>query len=194
MSSVEFVDKWVHVEHLVRGLLGVLGFSLEEDNNLKDTPARVARFYKEFFEYDSGNTKVAFESFSSDQLVAVRGIEAFSLCSHHMLPMKLLVHIGYIPEAPEEGGEVLGLSKMPRIVQKYAHDLQLQERLTCQIADHMEKAAKALGVAVVIEGEHMCMQMRGIKSSGTMITSVMRGAFRDTSERAREEFLSFIRR
>ncbi len=179
-------EKQYQVEATIHQLLRLLDFNPDFDENLKDTPARVARFWKEFLEYDPGNIEVTFESVRVDQMVVVKDIPAFSLCSHHLLPMSLTVHVGYIPVE-----RVLGLSKIPRIVQKYAHTLQLQERLTAQIATHVEEAAEPLGVAVVIQGVHSCMTMRGIRSPGEMVTSDLRGAFRENAD-ARREFFSIL--
>ena len=187
MSVSRPEEKQYQIEATILQLLRLLDFDPYDDANLKDTPARVARFWKEFLEYDPGNIEVTFEAIRVDQMVVVKGIPAFSLCSHHLLPMSLIVHVGYIPIK-----RVLGLSKIPRIVQKYAHTLQLQERLTAQIATHVEEAANPLGVAVVIQGVHSCMTMRGIRSPGEMVTSDLRGAFRDVAE-ARQEFFSILK-
>ena len=128
-------------------------------------------------------TTSAFESFRTDQMVICAGVPVFSLCEHHLLPFKCEISMAYI--ATEH---VLGLSKFARIAHKYSHRLQVQERLVHQIADEITAITDARDVAVLAGGEHLCMQMRGIKSDGLMSTSVMRGLFRSTD--AREEFLT----
>lgn len=123
-----------------------------------------------------------------DQMVIVKDIEMFSLCEHHMLPFVGKVHIAYLPK-----GKVIGLSKMARLVDVFARRLQVQERLTTQIAETIQSAIHPLGVGVVVEARHLCMMMRGVeKQHSSAITSAMLGAFRDEQE-TREEFLSLIR-
>jgi len=175
----------------VRLAVWILLRSIGEDTmreGLRDTPDRVARFYKEFIDYDSGNVDVTFSSIETDQMVVVKDIRVYSLCEHHLLPMILDVSIGYITR-----DKVLGLSKLARIAHKHAHRLQIQERLTRDIADEVRQLANAEDVAVLIEGTHLCMQMRGIRSSGTMITSTLMGTFKDKSA-CRAEFLQLIGR
>ena len=174
-----------NVEVLIAELLDQLGQPHRE--GLEDTPVRVARFWKEFLDYDPGKIDVTFESASIDQLIVVTGVRVYSLCEHHLLPITCDVSIGYI-----SGPRVLGLSKLARIAHKHAHKLQLQERMTQQIADEVSTAAGVEDVAVLIKGVHMCMVMRGIKTAGKMITSEMRGRFRDPG-RARMEFLQLVR-
>jgi GTP cyclohydrolase IA len=123
-----------------------------------------------------------------DQMVIVKDIEMFSLCEHHMLPFIGKVHIAYLPK-----GKVIGLSKMARLVDVFARRLQVQERLTTQIAETIQQAINPLGVGVVVEARHLCMMMRGVeKQHSSAITSAMLGAFRNEHE-TREEFLSLIR-
>jgi GTP cyclohydrolase I len=155
---------------------------------LKDTPWRVARMWKEFIEYNPGNLSTSFEDISTDQMVVVKGIRVYSMCEHHLLPFTCEIAIGYITRK-----RVLGLSKFSRIAHKYAHRLQLQERLVHQIADEVVEATESPDVAVYAEGEHMCTIMRGIKTPSTMCTSVMRGVFLDNHNQARTEFLALIR-
>jgi GTP cyclohydrolase I len=173
------------VEVLIAELLDQLGQPHRE--GLHDTPARVARFWKEFLEYDPGNIDVTFESTSIDQMIVVTGIRVYSLCEHHLLPITCDVSIAYL-----SGPRVLGLSKLARIAHKHAHKLQLQERMTQEIADEVSATADVPDVAVLVEGVHMCMVMRGIKTLGKMITSEMRGRFRDPG-RARIEFLQLVK-
>lgn len=169
-------------------ILEELGYDLG-DENLIDTPKRVARYLQEFLvDYQPGNMETAFTSVELDQIVVVKDMGAWSLCSHHLLPMQLKVSVGYLANS-----KILGLSKIPRIVQKHCHKLQLQERLTRDIADEVEEVLKdTLGVAVFIKGEHLCMKLRGIKSEGIMITSIMRGVFRDDKS-TKDEFLSLVK-
>ncbi|MGI4790504.1 MAG: GTP cyclohydrolase I FolE [Janthinobacterium lividum] len=123
-----------------------------------------------------------------DDMVVVKDVEFYSLCEHHMLPFYGKVHVGYIPN-----GKIIGLSKIPRLVDMFARRLQVQERLTTQIAEALEEALEPKGVAVVVEGAHMCMLMRGVQKQGaTMVTSHVMGAFR--SDRAtRQEFMSLVK-
>lgn len=122
-----------------------------------------------------------------DEMVIVKDIEFFSLCEHHLLPFFGKVHVAYLPRR-----KVIGLSKIPRIVDMYARRLQLQERMTQQIADTIEKAVDPLGVGVICQARHLCMMMRGVeKQHSGAVTSAMRGAFRDRQE-TREEFLSLV--
>lgn len=178
----------VHVRELLHGL--------GEDTNregLRDTPIRAAkalqyltRGYHQSLE--SLVNKALFES-ENDEMVLLKDIEFYSLCEHHMLPIIGKAHIGYLP-----AGKVIGLSKLARIVDMYAARLQIQENLTRQIAEAIEKVTGARGVAVVIEAKHMCMAMRGIqKQHSSMSTSMMLGIFRE-DPRTREEFLDLVRR
>jgi GTP cyclohydrolase I len=123
-----------------------------------------------------------------DDMVVVKGIEFYSLCEHHLLPFFGKVHVGYIPD-----GKIIGLSKIPRLVEMYARRLQVQERLTKEIAESLENALHPKGVAVVIEGAHMCMMMRGVeKQNATMLTSHMMGTFRDDRS-TRQEFMALVK-
>lgn len=169
-------------------ILKELGYNTS-DPGLVDTPQRVARYLQEFLvNYNPGNYETVFESVTVDQMVVVKDMPFWSLCEHHALPWRGLASVGYLT-----GSQVLGLSKIPRIMQKYAHRLQLQERMAHQIADELEKVLyDSGGIAVFIKGEHSCMSMRGIRSEGTMITSVMRGAFMDDKS-VRDEFLSLVK-
>ncbi len=158
---------------------------------LQDTPKRAAAAmsfltsgYTQSLE-DIVNGAI-FES-AMDEMVIVRDIELYSLCEHHMLPFIGRCHVAYLPS-----GKVIGLSKIPRIVDMYARRLQIQENLTRQIALAIEQVTAAKGVSVVIESKHLCMMMRGVeKQNSSMMTSVMLGAFRDDS-RTRSEFLTLL--
>lgn len=150
---------------------------------LVGTPTRVARFWAEFLDA-APPANITFSHESSDDLVVVSGMPLYSLCEHHLLPIKATVAIGYIPD-----GHILGLSKFGRIATQFAHRLQVQERLVAQIADEIERVTECPDVAVVARGEHFCMTMRGVRLPARMTTSVMRGRFRDVSS-LRAEFLS----
>lgn len=151
---------------------------------LENTPIRWANWWAEFLEYDPGETETVFESYEADQLVAVRGMRVWSLCEHHLLPFFADVTIGYIPRE-----QVLGLSKFARIAHQFAHRLQVQERLVVQIADEIQRVTGSPDVAVLVEGVHLCMTMRGIRTPATMTSSVLRGCFR-SEPAARQEFLA----
>lgn len=173
------------LEHLAKELLLAIG----EDPNregLKETPRRFAGFWQEFINHKPGNMDTTFEVITTDQLVTISGIRVWSLCEHHLLPFWCDISIGYIAE-----DKVLGLSKFVRIAQRYAHRLQIQERLTYQIADKVQELTKSNDVAVLGKGEHLCMVMRGVKTTGLMTSSVMRGRFR-TQPETRQEFFEMV--
>jgi GTP cyclohydrolase I len=179
----------------VKGLVLELLEAIGEDpgrEGLLATPARVAAMYEELFagvdDQPERYLTVTFEV-EHDEMVMVRDIPFASLCEHHMIPFMGKVHVGYIP-GPD--GRVTGLSKLARLVDAYARRLQVQERMTTQIADTMEKVLVPLGVLVVVEAEHLCMAMRGVKKPGTLtITSAVRGVFRD-DPRTRAEAMEFV--
>lgn len=175
-------DKLVQIG---RDLLIAIGEDPERDG-LKDTPHRYAKWWREFIDYDAGKIETSFQLENNDQMVAVTGMRVWSLCEHHLLPFSSTISIGYIPK-----DKVLGLSKFARIAHKYAHKPQVQERLVQEIADEVKKITGSENVAVVADGEHSCMVMRGIRTSGNMRTSVMSGAFRNEPE-ARAEFLNLV--
>jgi len=174
------------LEELCRTLLTTIGEDAER-SGLADTPARWARWWLEFIDYDPGNTETTFEAVTADQMVVVSGIRVWSLCEHHLLPFWCDVAIGYIT-----GDQVLGLSKFARIAHQVAHRLQIQERLTAQIADEVQRLSGSNDVAMLASGVHLCMAMRGIKSPGLMTTSEVRGKFRDRPE-ARAEFMALAK-
>jgi GTP cyclohydrolase I len=158
---------------------------------LLDTPRRVADMYEEIFtglDEDPGeHLKIGFEE-QHKEMIVLRDIPFHSVCEHHLLPFVGKAHVGYIP-----AGRIVGLSKIARVVEGFARRPQLQERLTSQIADAINESLQPRGVGVVIEAQHFCMIMRGIKKPGsTMVTSAMRGLFRNNPP-TRSEFLSFIR-
>ena len=157
------------------------------------TPERVARAYKELTAgYHVDPEKLINDAIfhvSYDEMVVVKDIDYFSLCEHHMLPFMGRCHVGYIPD-----GTVIGLSKIPRVVEMYSRRLQIQEQMTQQIADFLQERLNPLGVAVVCEGWHMCGAMRGVKKpNARMVTSAMLGIFK-SSHNTRSEFLSAIGR
>jgi len=164
-----------------------------EREGLKNTPDRVARMYTELLSgYASEPEKIingALFHIDYDEMVIVRDIEFYSLCEHHLLPFIGRVHVAYIP-----AGKIIGLSKIPRIVDMYARRLQVQERMTRQIADLLGEVLKPQGVAVVVEAMHMCSMMRGVKKhDARMTTSAMHGGFR-ANLATRQEFLDNISR
>jgi len=164
-----------------------------EREGLKNTPHRVARMYTELLNgYSLEPEKIlngALFNISYDEMVIVRDIEFYSLCEHHMLPFIGRAHVAYIP-----AGKVIGLSKIPRIVDLYARRLQIQERMTRQIADFIQDTLKPQGVAVVVEAMHLCAMMRGVKKhDARMTTSAMHGAFR-ANLATLQEFLDNISR
>ena len=160
---------------------------------LRNTPDRVSRMYAELLSgYNADPEKIingALFNVDYDEMVLVRDIEFYSLCEHHMLPFLGRAHVAYLPK-----GKVIGLSKIPRIVDMYARRLQVQERMTRQIADVIQNTLEPYGVAVVVEAVHLCSMMRGVKKHGArMTTSAMHGAFR-ANLATRQEFLENIAR
>jgi GTP cyclohydrolase I len=158
---------------------------------IRETPRRIAEMYAEVFRGITENPtevlSVGFEE-GHHEMVILKDIPFYSMCEHHLLPFYGMAHIGYIPK-----GRVVGASKLGRVVEILAKRPQLQERLTTQVADSIVEALQPQGVAVVIEAEHMCMTMRGVKKPGAnIVTSAMRGVFRTTAV-TRSEFLSLIR-
>jgi GTP cyclohydrolase I len=164
-----------------------------EREGLKNTPDRVSRMYAELLSgYSADPEKIingALFHINYDEMVLVRDIEFYSLCEHHMLPFLGRAHVAYLP-----AGKVIGLSKIPRIVDMYARRLQVQERMTRQIADLLQQTLEPQGVAVVVEAMHLCSMMRGVKKhDARMTTSAMHGAFR-ANLATRQEFLENISR
>ena len=172
----------------------LIGLGEDPDREgLLDTPVRAAKAMRYLCHgYDQSVEEIvngALFASDNDEMVIVDNIELYSLCEHHLLPFIGKAHVAYIPT-----GKVLGLSKIARLVDMFARRLQIQENLTRQIADAVQQVTGAAGVAVVIEARHMCMMMRGVeKQNSTMNTSVMLGAFRDSSN-TRQEFLQLIGR
>jgi GTP cyclohydrolase I len=178
-------------EELVREMLVRLGEDPDREG-LSHTPARVEkamRFLVKGYKDDpEALLRKALFTVGYDEMVIVKDIEMFSLCEHHMLPFFGKVHVAYIPN-----GKVIGLSKIPRLIEAFSRRLQIQERLTTQIAEAIQNAIEPQGVGVVIEARHLCMMMRGVeKQHSSAVTSSMLGSFR-SEEETRTEFLSLIR-
>lgn len=164
------------LEDIARSLLLEIGEDPEREG-LLDTPARYARWWREFTEYKPGTLDTCFTEVATDQLIEVNNIRVWSLCEHHLLPFWCDIAIAYIPR-----GKIVGLSKFARIAHGHAHRLQVQERLTTDIANTVEAISGSPDVAVRAYGEHLCMVMRGIRTAANMSTSVLRGAFRDNPD------------
>ncbi len=180
------------VARAVRDMLVAAGEDPERDG-LKDTPQRVARSLAEAFsglQQDPAEVVQAFFDIEHQEMVLVRDIEVYSMCEHHLLPFHGVAHVGYIPD---EHGRVTGLSKLARLVDVFAKRPQVQERLTTQIADALVNLLDARGVIVVVEAEHLCMSMRGVRKPGSRtVTSAVRGMMRNAATRA--EAMSLIHR
>ena len=179
------------IEAAVREILAAIGEDPDRDG-LLDTPGRVARMYAEVFaglrESPHDHLQVQFEA-DHDEMVMVRDIALTSMCEHHLVPFIGKAHVAYIPN---NDGRVTGLSKLARLVAAYATRPQVQERLTTQIADELERTLQPRGVLVVIEAEHLCMSMRGVRKPGaTTVTSAVRGLFRENAS-TRFEAMRFI--
>jgi GTP cyclohydrolase I len=179
------------IEAAVREILAAIGEDPARDG-LRDTPARVARAYREMFaglHVDPSTVlSTTFEA-GHQEFILVKDIELYSTCEHHLVPFHGMAHVGYIP-GPE--GRITGLSKLARLVDGFARRPQVQERLTAQIADTMMKVLDPRGVIVVLECEHLCMSMRGIRKPGAhTVTSAVRGIF-ETSSATRAEAMSLI--
>ena len=180
------------VPDAIRTLLAELGEDPSRDG-LLGTPDRVRRMYAELTDGYRTDPETIFNGadfeVDYDEMVVVRDIEFYSLCEHHLLPFFGRAHVGYLPQ-----GRVIGLSKIPRVVDMYAHRLQVQERLTQQVASFLMERLEPKGVGCVIEATHLCTVMRGVrKQEATMVTSAMLGTFRRDA-RTRGEFLTFIGR
>ncbi len=189
---VEDEPEWADsdIQGAVRAILTAIGENPNRQG-LAKTPLRVAKMYEELtagYHVDPvALINDAIFDVHYDEMVVVKDIDYYSLCEHHLLPFMGRAHVAYLPR-----GKVLGLSKIPRIVEMYARRLQVQERMTTQIADLIEEVLNPLGVAVVCEGVHLCAAMRGVKKTNArMVTSAMRGAFRNSAQ-TRNEFLKLL--
>jgi len=178
-------------ERAVRELLLAVGEDPDREG-LRNTPARVARAYREAFSglgRDPAEVLTTVFDEGHDELVLVKDISLYSTCEHHLVSFHGKAHVGYIPN---EDGQITGLSKLARLVDLYARRPQVQERLTTQIADALEKELHPRGVIVVVEAEHLCMAIRGVRKPGvTTVTSAVRGQFRE-SQATRSEAMSLI--
>ena len=186
------IDKQ-RIESAVKEILIVIGEDVEREG-LLETPARVARMYEEIFAGlhmdPSEHLLKQFSADKHDEMVIVKDIPFYSMCEHHLMPFYGVAHVAYIPD---RNGAITGLSKIARTVEGYAKRPQLQERLTSQIADGIMDKLKPTGVLVVIEAEHMCMTMRGVKKPGSKtLTSAVRGVFKKNAA-TRSEGFSLIR-
>ncbi len=179
------------VEQGIRLILEGIGEDADR-GGLRETPARVARMYREIFAgigRDASELVTVVEGADHDEMIMVRDIPLFSMCEHHLIPFSGRAHVAYIPNRDQE---ITGLSKIARVVDLLAKRPQVQERLTTEIAEALDRALSPRGVFVVIEAEHLCMTMRGIKKPGSVtVTSAVRGLFR-TDARTRQEAMSHI--
>jgi GTP cyclohydrolase I len=183
------VDK-ARIEKAVREILEAIGEDPDREG-LARTPERVADMYEEVFAglRDTEDHLAVTFAAEHDEMVMVKDIALYSHCEHHLTPFVGRAHVAYIPNAE---GRITGLSKLARLVDSYARRLQVQERLTSQIADHLEATLAPRGVLVVIEAEHLCMSMRGVQKAGaTTVTSAVRGLFRENAA-TRAEAMAFI--
>lgn len=179
------------IQESVRSILKAIGEEVDRDG-LRDTPERVADMYAEIFsgidQDPLDELQVLFEA-GHDEMVVVKDIAMYSVCEHHLIPFIGHAHVAYIPN---DAGQITGLSKLARLVDCLAKRPQVQERLTTQIAECLEKALAPRGVLVVVEAEHLCMSMRGVRKPGSKtVTSAVRGQFR-TSDATRSEALGLI--
>lgn len=179
------------IERAVRDILEAIGENPDREG-LVETPKRVAAMYEEIFSGINDDPKKHLKVFNeteNDEIVVVRDIPLYSMCEHHLLPFVGKAHIAYIPS----DGNVIGLSKLARIVNVYAKRPQLQERLTSQIADFLDEELKPMGVAVVVEAQHLCMTMRGARAAGAVTkTSALRGVAKKDA-RTRAEIMSLLK-
>jgi GTP cyclohydrolase I len=190
-QPIEKVVDLKRIEDAVREILVAIGEDPDRDG-LRQTPTRVAQAYAELFaglRVDPAEVLTTTFEANHEEMVLVRDIQVYSLCEHHLLPFHGTAHLGYIPG---EDGRITGLSKLARVVDLYARRPQVQERLTTQVADAVMKKLEPQGVIVVIEAEHLCMAMRGVKKPGARtMTSAVRGIFK-SDPRSRAEALSLI--
>jgi GTP cyclohydrolase I len=175
------------VERAARDLLRGLGADVDTEA-LEETPRRVAEAYAELLTARPFRATTFPNDEGYDELIVARSIPFHSLCMHHLLPFQGVAHVGYLP-----GARIIGLSKLGRVVEFFSRDLQIQERLTTQVADWLQRELEPKGVGVVLEAEHMCMSLRGVQKLGAMtVTSALRGLVRD-DVRTRQEFLSLTK-
>jgi GTP cyclohydrolase I len=174
------------VQDAAAAMLQALGYDLN-DESLSETPARVARMYEELLTAKPFESTTFPNDGEYDELVVVRDIPFHALCEHHLLPFTGVAHVGYIP-----GPRIVGLSKLARVVDLFSRDLQVQERMTAQVANWLEEALEPRGVGVVFEAEHLCMTVRGVRAPGSRTTtSAVRGLLRH-DPRTRAEFFALV--
>jgi GTP cyclohydrolase I len=186
-DSARHIDR-AGARRAARDLLRALGADLEHEG-LQDTPRRMADAFAELLTPQPFAPTTFPNDDGYDQLIVAGAIPFHSLCMHHLLPFHGVAHIGYLP-----GERIIGLSKLGRVVELFGRDLQIQERMTTQIADWLERTLEPRGVGVVLEAEHLCMSLRGVQKPGARtVTSALRGVVRDDA-RTRQEFLAFATR
>lgn len=191
-SPIRRLTKSVQIDHAaaeaaVVDLLTALGQNLDDDH-LRDTPARVAAAYAEMLSPRPFNPTTFPNDEGYNELVLAKDIPFHSLCQHHLLPFKGVAHVGYLP-----GRRIVGLSKLARVVEHFSRRLQVQERLTQQVADWIHQHLDPKGVGVVIDAEHLCMTLRGVQASGSStVTSALHGLLRH-DERSRAEFFALVK-
>jgi GTP cyclohydrolase I len=174
------------VEAAAADMLRALGYDLA-DESLAETPGRVARMYEEILSAKPFESTTFPNDGAYDELVVVRDIPFHALCEHHLLPFTGVAHVGYIP-----GPRIVGLSKLARVVDMYSRELQVQERMTAQVANWLEDTLQPRGVGVVLEAEHLCMTVRGVRAPGSRTTtSAVRGLLRN-DPRTRTEFFALV--
>jgi GTP cyclohydrolase IA len=181
----------IALDNMILALKAIYPPDFEWDDSVELTAARIVRYLAEYTPEPNNTLAFTFTMFPAvaNQLVVVKDIEFSSICAHHLLPFYGVAHVGYLPNK-----KMVGLSKIPRLVDHFAKRPNTQEALTANIAEYMKRTLEAFGVAVVIEARHTCMACRGVrKHNGAMITSEMRGVFLTASE-ARQEFLELIKR
>jgi GTP cyclohydrolase I len=185
LTGTEEIDD-AAVQAAVVALLKALGQDLDDDH-LRDTPARVAGAYAEMLTPRPFNPTTFPNDEGYNELVLARDIPFHSLCQHHLLPFKGMAHVGYLP-----GSRILGLSKLARVVEHFSRRLQVQERLTQQVADWLHRHLDPKGVGVVLDAEHLCMTLRGVQASGSRtVTSAVHGLLRE-DQRSRAEFFALV--
>lgn len=185
----ERMARQVGVEENIVRLLQFIGDDPSREG-LKETPARVVKSYQEIFsgyKVDPEGIVKTFEDGKCDEMVVLKDIEFFSMCEHHLLPFSGVAHIGYLPQ-----GRIIGVSKLSRLLEVFARRLQVQERLTCQVTEALDKYLQPLGSACVLEARHSCMSCRGVNKNPLLITSSLTGVFREKPE-VRAEFLQLVR-
>jgi GTP cyclohydrolase I len=192
VSGVRNDEKVEEIRGHVRSIIEILGLDPATDPNLKETDRRVAKMYLEMFSGLSEGAEPNITCFPNDEgysaMVMEKDIPFYSMCAHHFVPFYGHAHMAYIPNE-----RIIGLSKMPRIVEFYAKRPQLQERMTEQVAAYLEQRLRPQGIMVVLEARHLCVEMRGIKKPGaTTVTSAIRGIF--LNKPVREEFLDLLKR